>query len=49
MLFSSFADIHDRRIGCNFLDLGDRVGLSPCLGTRGASIGCVFRSGETLV
>jgi hypothetical protein len=45
----SFADIRGRRIGCDFMDLGDRVGLSPSLGTRGASIGCNIHSGETLV
>jgi hypothetical protein len=33
--FSSFVDIQGRMIGCDFLDLGDRVGLSPSLGTRG--------------
>jgi hypothetical protein len=33
--FPSFADIWDRRIGCDFLDLGDGVGLSPSLGTIG--------------
>jgi hypothetical protein len=33
--FSSFVDIWGRRIGCDFLDLGDGVGLSPSLGTRG--------------
>jgi hypothetical protein len=49
MLFSSFTDIRGRRIGCDFLDLGDGVGLSPSLGTRGGSVGCDFRSGETLV
>jgi hypothetical protein len=35
MLFPSFVDIRGRRIGCDFLDLGDGVGLSPSLGTRG--------------
>jgi hypothetical protein len=33
--FPSFMDIRGRRTGCDFLDLGDRVGLSPSLGTRG--------------
>jgi hypothetical protein len=33
--FSSFADIQGRRTGCDFLDLGDGVSLSPNLGTRG--------------
>jgi hypothetical protein len=33
--FSSFTDIQGRRIGCDFLDLGDGVSLSPSLGTRG--------------
>jgi hypothetical protein len=33
--FPSFADIWGRRIGCDFLDLGDAVGLSPSLGTGG--------------
>jgi hypothetical protein len=32
---TSFADIRGRRTGCDFLDLGDGVGLSPSLGTRG--------------
>jgi hypothetical protein len=35
MMFSSFADIQGRRTGCDFLDLGDGVGLSPNLGIRG--------------
>jgi hypothetical protein len=47
--FSCFMDIRGRRIGCDFLYLGDRVGLSPILGTKGASVGCDFCSGETLV
>jgi hypothetical protein len=47
--FSSFTDIRGRRIRCNFLDLGDGVGLSPSLGTKGGSVGCDFHSGETLV
>jgi hypothetical protein len=42
-------DIRGRRTGCDFLDLGDGVSLSLILGTRGASVGCAFRSGETLV
>jgi hypothetical protein len=33
--FSSFADVRGRRTGCDFLDLGDGVGLSPSHGTRG--------------
>jgi hypothetical protein len=33
--FSSFADVQGRGIGCDFLDLGDGVGLSPSHGTRG--------------
>jgi hypothetical protein len=33
--FSSFADVQGRSTGCDFLDLGDRVGLSPSRGTRG--------------
>jgi hypothetical protein len=33
--FPSFADVRGRRTGCDFLDLGDGVGLSPSLGTRG--------------
>jgi hypothetical protein len=32
--FPSFADVRGRRTGCDFLDLGDRVGLSPSHGTR---------------
>jgi hypothetical protein len=33
--FSSFTDVQGRRIGCDFLDLGDGVGLSPSHDTRG--------------
>jgi hypothetical protein len=33
--FPSFTDVQGRRTGCDFLDLGDRVGLSPSHGTRG--------------
>jgi hypothetical protein len=33
--FSSFTDVRGRRTGCDFLDLGDGVGLSPTHGTRG--------------
>jgi hypothetical protein len=33
--FLSFADVRGRRIGCDFLDLGDGVGLSPSHGIRG--------------
>jgi hypothetical protein len=33
--FPGFADIRGNRIGCDFLDLGDGVGLSPSLGIRG--------------
>jgi hypothetical protein len=33
--FPSFVDVRGRRIGCDFLDLGDGVGLSPSHGTRG--------------
>jgi hypothetical protein len=33
--FSSFADVRGRTTGCDFLDLGDGVGLSPSHGTRG--------------
>jgi hypothetical protein len=33
--FLSFVDIRGTRIGCDFLDLGDGVGLSPSLGTGG--------------
>jgi hypothetical protein len=32
--FASFVDVWGRRIGCDFLDLGDGVGLSPSDGTR---------------
>jgi hypothetical protein len=31
----SFTDVRGRRIGCDFLDLGDGVDLSPSHGTRG--------------
>jgi hypothetical protein len=34
--FPSFADVQGRRTGCDFLDLGDGVGLSPSRGTRGS-------------
>jgi hypothetical protein len=47
--FPSFADVRGRRTGCDFLDLGDGVGLSPSHDTRGGSVGCNFHSGETLV
>jgi hypothetical protein len=33
--FLSFTDVQGRRIGCDFLNLGDGVGLSPSHGTRG--------------
>jgi hypothetical protein len=33
--FPCFADIHNKRIGCDFQNLGDGVGLSPSLSTRG--------------
>jgi hypothetical protein len=33
--FPSFVDVQGRRIGCDFLDLGDGVGLSHSHGTRG--------------
>jgi hypothetical protein len=33
--FSSFVDIQGRRTGCDFLDIGDGVVLSPSLGIRG--------------
>jgi hypothetical protein len=33
--FPSFADVRGRWTGCDFLDLGDGVGLSPYHGTRG--------------
>jgi hypothetical protein len=32
--FPSFMDVRGRRTGCDFLDLGDGVGLSPSPGTR---------------
>jgi hypothetical protein len=34
--FPSFTDVRGRGIGCDFLYLGDGVGLSPSHGTRGA-------------
>jgi hypothetical protein len=37
--FPSFADVRDRGRGCDFLDLGDGVGLSPIHGTRGGFCG----------
>jgi hypothetical protein len=33
--FPSFVDVQGRRTGCDILDLGDGVGLSPSHGTRG--------------
>jgi hypothetical protein len=33
--FPSFTDVRARRTGCDFLDLGDGVSLSPSHGTRG--------------
>jgi hypothetical protein len=33
--FLSFTDVRGRGTGCDFLDLGDGVGLSPSHGTRG--------------
>jgi hypothetical protein len=33
--FPSFADVRGRRTGCDFLHLGDGVGLSPSHGIRG--------------
>jgi hypothetical protein len=33
--FPSFTDVRGRRTECDFLDLGDGVGLSPSHGTRG--------------
>jgi hypothetical protein len=33
--FPTFADVRGRRTVCDFLDLGDGVGLSPSHGTRG--------------
>jgi hypothetical protein len=33
--FSSFTDVGGRKTGCDFLDLGDGVGLSPSHDTRG--------------
>jgi hypothetical protein len=47
--FPSFVDIRGKRIGCDFLDLSDGVGLSRSISTSGASVGCDFRNGETLV
>jgi hypothetical protein len=32
--FPSFTEVQGRRTGCDFLDLGDGVGLSPSHGTR---------------
>jgi hypothetical protein len=34
--FPSFANVQGRRTGCDFLDLGDGVGVSPSHGTRGS-------------
>jgi hypothetical protein len=33
--FPSFVDVQSRRTGCDFLDLGDGVGLSPNHSTKG--------------
>jgi hypothetical protein len=32
--FSNFTDVRGTRTGCDFLDLGNIVGLSPSHGTR---------------
>jgi hypothetical protein len=47
--FSSFVDVRGRRTGCDFLDLGDGVGLSPSHGTRGGLCRYDLHSGETIV
>jgi hypothetical protein len=47
--FLSFADVRGRETGCDFLDLGDGVGLSSTMAQEGASVECDFHSGETLV
>jgi hypothetical protein len=36
--FPSFADVQGRGTGCDFLDLGDGVDLSPSHGTRGRGL-----------
>jgi hypothetical protein len=46
---SSFTDVRDRRIGCDFLDLSDGVGVLLATTQEGASVGCDFHSSETLV
>jgi hypothetical protein len=33
--FPSFTDVRVRGTGCDFLDLGDGMGLAPSHGTRG--------------
>jgi hypothetical protein len=35
--FPNFMDVRGRRTVCDFLDLGDGVGLSPSHGTGGGS------------
>jgi hypothetical protein len=47
--FPGFTDVRRRRTGCDFLDLGDGVGLSSSHGTRGGFYRMCFRSGETSV
>jgi hypothetical protein len=40
--FPGFTDIQGKRTGCDFLDLGDGVGLSPSLGIRGGLLDVTF-------
>jgi hypothetical protein len=47
--FPNFADIQGRRTGCDFLDLGDGVVYLLALAQEGTTVGCDYRSGETLV
>jgi hypothetical protein len=42
-------DVWGKRIGCDFLDLGDGVSYLLAMAQEGASVGCDFRSGETSV
>jgi hypothetical protein len=45
----SFTDVRGSRIECDFLDLGNEVGILLAIAQEGASVGCDFHNGETLV
>jgi hypothetical protein len=41
--------VQGRRTGCDFLDIGDGVGILLATTQEGAYVGCEFNNGETLV